>query len=362
MALAGGLALPGAVRAQAPVRSSAVVAGAEFRRFKIGDDSTGATVRQSVVPFGAVATLGRFVVDIGGGYASSTLSLGPRGERTLSGLTDTQVRGSLTLGRDLAVVTVMLNLPTGLDRLTLADFPVLGAISSSFLALPVNAYGSGFSATSGLALALPAGAWNVGLAGSVRVSSRYTPFDDPTGVLSYRPGVEGRIRVGVDRSIGRSRIEGGFTYSTFGTDQYSSGTAAEGLYQPGPRWIGEASVTAPVGRRALLTLSGWHFQRSQGDTVGVVVANAEKLTAGDAILRIDQGPRVSVQLGLGARWTSQGPATGWMGGGEVGLGLELGGGLTLSPAARIDTGRLEVSGVGQSIKGIGGSVFLRKSF
>ena len=69
------------------------------------------------------------------------------------------------LGSDAVVLTAMVNLPTGAENLTAAEYAVLSAASSSFLAFPVNAYGSGASATLGAAGAVRAGEWNLGLAG-----------------------------------------------------------------------------------------------------------------------------------------------------------------------------------------------------
>lgn len=354
-------ARPGVAAAQTgPNRAG--VSGAEFRQVEVGDDPQRVAIRQAVVPFGLVVPLGRFAVDLGGAYAWSSLTAGQSGERTVSGLTDTQVRGSLTLGRDRAVVTLLVNLPTGVDRIPLANAPVAGAVSSSFFAFPVNAYGSGFSATSGVALAAPAGRWNLGVAGSVRVSGRFTPFADATEELSYRPGLEGRLRVGVDRTIGRSRVEAGFTYSTFGNDEYGAGTASQGRYRPGARWIGEASLTAPVGSRTLLTLFGWHFARSAGDTADVGLPNDEKLTAGGGTLRIEASPRLSLEVGLEARRTREGDGSGWLGGGRAGAGIALGSGLSVSVSARLDGGRLDGGGGRRSVRGFGSSVFVRKSW
>ena len=354
--------LPAVAWGQTPSGRTAV-SGVEHRQFRIGEDSTRVTIGQTVVPFGLVVPMGRLTLDLGGAYAWSSLEVGRRDRNQVSGFTDTELRGSLTLGRDLAVLTLLVNLPTGLDRVSATDFAVLGAVSSSFLALPVNAYGNGFSATPGLAVAIPAGAWNVGLAGSVRINGRFTPFVDASaGAVSYRPGVEGRIRAGVDRTVGRSRFEAGFTYSTFGNDEYGTGTATPGLYRPGGRWIAEAALTAPVASRAVLTVFGWHFRRSAGDSVGAIVATSERLTAAGGTLRVDLDPRIRLDLGLDARFTSQGGTTGWLGGGEAGLGVAIGGGVSLNPLVRVDLGRLNPDGPGRSIRGVGASVFLRKSF
>jgi hypothetical protein len=335
--------------------------GGEFRQIKIGEGAGQTTVRQWAVPLGAAYSSGRVSFDLGTAYAVSRLALGTA-ERSVSGLTDAQVRGSYTFGRDAVVASLVLNLPTGRAKAPPADFPVQGAISSSFFGFPVNAYGNGFSATAGLAAAIPAGQWNLGLAGSMRVSARFTPYSDPSGSLTYKPGVEGRIRAGVDRIVGRSRLTAGFTWSTFGTDQLSAGTTTAGLYQPGPRWLAEGQATVPVGARSRLALQAWHYQRNAGDSVGVTVPNSERLSSVGAVLHAALNRSVGIRLGLDGRLWHQGDADGKLGGGLVGLGIPLGSRVTFSPEVRYDVGRLEPTSGSLRVRGIGASAFIRSSF
>lgn len=340
-------------------RSAAV--GAELRQFKLGDSPAQTTIRQWSIPLGVAITRGRFGFDLGGGYASSEL-VTPADSRTVSGLTDTQIRGSYTFGRDALVASVVLNLPTGISKRPVDDFSVSGAISSAFFGFPVASYGNGFSATAGLAAAVPAGDWNLGLAGSVRVSSQFTPYSDPSGPITYKPGVEGRVRAGVDRIVGRSRITAGFTWSTFGTDQLAFGTSTAGLYQPGPRWLAEALAAVPVGGKSRLELSAWHYQRSAGDSVSVSVPNDERLSSAGAMLRSDLGRSVGFRIGIDGRLWHRGDSDGKLVGGVIGLGLPLGGRLSLSPEVRYDVGNLDPGAGSIAVRGLGASVFLRSTF
>jgi hypothetical protein len=336
--------------------------GAELRQYRIGPRDARQTIRQVAVPVGAVLPFGRLTVDVGTALASSSLEDEAGQEHTVSSLTDTQVRGSLTFGRDLLVVTLLLNLPTGLDRASAEDFAVLGAVSSSLLAMPVNAHGNGFSATSGVALAVPAGSWNLGIAGSIRLSGSYTPYVDASGPFSYQSGVEGRARVGVDRLIGRSRATAGFTYSTFGTDEFGSGSAVTGFYKPGERWLAEGSLASPLGRSAALLLVGWHFRRTDGDSLGSVVGNHEELTGAGAILRVDLAAGARLEVGADARTNRLGRGTAYLVGGGIGLTLGLARGLSLAPSVRYDRGRIEPPDGSLTVTGVGASVFLRTSF
>jgi hypothetical protein len=357
------LALAGRLAAQSPGEPDPrlVMVGGEFRQIKIGEGSGQTTIRQWAIPAGASITAGRVSFDLGAAYAESRLTIGTA-ERTVSGLTDTQLRGSYTFGRDAVVASVVLNLPTGRANAPPTDFAVNGAISSSFFGFPVNTYGSGFSATAGLAAAIPAGEWSLGIAGSMRVSAKFTPYSDPTGSLTYQPGLEGRIRAGVDRIVGQSRLTAGFTWSTFGTDQLTAGPAVAGLYQPGPRWLAEGQAVVPVGGRARLALQAWHYQRNAGDSVGVTVPNSERLSSIGAVLRAPLAGSFGFRLGIDGRLWHQGQDDGKLGGALFGLGIPLGSRVTLSPEVRYDVGQLEPTGGSLKLRGLGGSVFLRSSF
>ncbi len=347
------------IAAQTAAGGQGVVVGAENRRFRIGPDSSSTTVDQWVVPVGASWQRGRLGVDLGTSWVRSRLALGDSG-RSVSGLADTQIRAGYTFGQDFVVASLVANLPTGLSRAPAADFPVLGAISSSFFAFPVASHGAGFSLTGGMAVAIPAGQWNVGLAGSMRWSGEYTPYVDATGPFSYRPGLEGRIRAGVDRIVGRSRVTAGLTYSGFGTDEYGAGgTATAGLYRPGNRWTVEGSVAAPVGRNGLLSFYGWHYRRVAGDSSRTPVANDERLTAGGVTWATPIRAGVDLDLSMDARTGRMGLAPGRLVGAQLGLGIALGRRLALQPSVRYDLGSLDPVPGRLDVRGYGISVFIR---
>jgi hypothetical protein len=186
---------------------------------------------------------------------------------TFSGLTDTQLRLLYTLGRDRAVASLSLNLPTGSRSLTTTEFQVASAIGSNFLSFPVSNLGTAFGLTGGVAYATQAGGWSVGLAGSVRYLGSYRPFSDQD--VSYNPGLEARLRAGADRVIGqRSRLLLGLTFSNFSTDQFSgAGSLVSGWYRPGSRFIGDLGYSYTMGRTTF-ALAAWDFYRLAGNTIG----------------------------------------------------------------------------------------------
>jgi hypothetical protein len=273
--------------------------------------------------------------------------------------TDTQVRGAVVIGRDVAVATVLVNLPTGLDRASARDYTVIGAISPALLGFPVASYASGFSVTTGLAGAVQAGNWSMGLAASFRLGSEFTPYADAEGPITYKPGVEGRVRAGVDGVIGQSRLSAGLTYSTFGDDHFGQSGALRGEYRPGPRWVAEAALLAPIGS-STLELSAWHFRRSAGDSTGSSARNRENLTGGEALLSIPVNHWIAFEPTLMARRSNPQAGSARMWGGGAGFRLQLGGSASFSPAMRFDRGEIEDADGNQvDLKGWYFSAFVR---
>jgi len=221
---------------------------------------------QLAVPIVVVAPLGRGMsLDLTSNVTHSSISLYSGESQTLTGLTDTQLRWLYTVGRDRAVASISVNLPTGQKSFSASQFQVSGSVGSNFLSFPVANFGTGFGVTGGLAYAAHSGTWNLGLAGALRYLTSYKPFTDQT--LDYKPGLEGRIRGAADRLIGdRSRLVLGLTFSTFSTDVYSgTGSIIGGWYNPGSRFIGDLGYAYALGKNTL-TLAAWDYYRLDGAT------------------------------------------------------------------------------------------------
>lgn len=336
---AGLLALP--AKAQLAPRSAALIGGIESRSYQFAAPLPIRQISQVAIPVGAVATFGRLSVDLGTYWAATSLTRQDRRFRRVTGFTDTQARVAWAFGRDLGVVSLVLNLPTGLDRMTPADFDVLGTVSSPFLGFPVNAYANGGSATAAVAMATPAGGWNLGAAGSLRANRTFTPVVDPVaGPLNYRAGIEGRLRLGADRLVGPARLALGLTVSGFGDDIYAGLGVTRGAYQPGLRWILETTVTAPAGN-GTLTGTLWGYQRNAGDTAGVSLGNHENLfgltaTAAWPLLR-----GVSVEPGVEVKYSGLKGGKGLLGGGGVGLRARMADRISGWSGVRFDGGYLD---------------------
>jgi hypothetical protein len=342
---------------------ASATAGFEVTGYRFGQNFGVRSLSQWAIPVAVIVPFGHLTVDAGGWFASTTLKRIEGFEQTVTGLTDTQVRASYVLGNDAVVVTAMVNVPTGASELSASEYAVLASASSSFLAFPVNAYGSGLSFTGGAAGAIRAGDWNVGLAGSVRLSETYTPFVDPEGKFTYRSGPEVRFRSAADRLIGSSRISFGLTYSTFNDDEYATGAGKVGVYQPGQRLIGEAYLATLVGRTAVAAYV-WDYYRWAGDSAGVSTRNRENLLAAGLTVRASVARTITWDAGAEGRLSMPEEGRAMLLEIRTGMRIRATSSLSVVPNVKAAFGRLEepAPGLGHGIRGIGFSVFVRQSF
>lgn len=356
------LALATPALAQYVPEPSAISTGVEARYYRFGQDLGVKSLGQLAMPVAVVFPVGRVTIDAGAWIAATTLERLDGYRETVTGFTDTQIRAAYVLGSDAVVLTAMVNLPTGAQNLTAAEYAVLSAASSSFLAFPVNAYGSGASATLGAAAAFRAGSWNLGVAGSARFSDDFIPFEDAEGDFTYQSGLEARVRFGADHLMGNGKLAFGLTLSTFSDDEFANGAGATGVYRPGRRLIGEMSYSTLVGS-ALVTGYVWDFYRTSGDSAGSRVPNHENLFAAGIASRVPMGPTFNLEPGAELRFSTPADGNAILLELSMATRIRLSPRYTLIPVAKLGFGRLEVPdpGFGHSIRGAGLSVFLRWS-
>jgi hypothetical protein len=268
-ALAGPLAAQGNT---ALYSSWSGLGGFDFQRYGFDKGYSVQSGSQWSVPLVLIAPLGGHAsVDLTTHYAHTEVT--DTATLTHSGLTDTQIRLLYTIGAQRAVASISINLPTGKHSFATDSFRVASGVSSTYLSFPVNNLGSAFGVTTGLAYATPAGAWNLGLAGSVRVQANYRPFTDDT--TDYKPGVEGRLRVGADRLLGeRGRLLLGLTFSTFSTDEFTGGGPLTS-FNPGSRFITDLGYAYSWGRTSL-TLGAWDYYRMAGSSGAVTLSDTKE--------------------------------------------------------------------------------------
>lgn len=329
--------------AQQGLATSGAVTGVQIRQYSFDSSTTAPgiarSVRQLAVPLAGSAVLARnLTLDLGTWYAATRVNARGGGSQSLNGFTDTQLGLSYTMGPDALVASVLVTLPTGVRPSRSAQFGIDGAIATSFLSYPVNAYSNGFSVVSGLAAAVPAGGWNLGLAGSVRVNGTWHPFSDDS-VFSYRSGLEGRLRAGADRIIGSARLTLGLTLSTFRDDRFESGPAS-GSYSPGTRLIGEVRLAAPA-LGGTVNAWAWNYFRSSGSSDTVSTANREDVVSIGAMASLPAGRGLRFEPQFETRFWAPEQGSGRLIGGGAGLRFDLGGRATGTIGGRFDFGTLK---------------------
>jgi len=338
------------------------LSGWEVRGYAFDPGIGTKSVSQWNVPFVAVAPLGRKMsVDLTTFFVSGRVETYAGTTETLSGMTDTQLRLLYTMSRDRLVGSVSFNLPTGARAASTSQYQVAGAVGSSYLSFPASNAGTALGVTGGLAYAQRAGAWNTGLSGSVRYLGSYTPFaNDP---LSYRPGIEARVRAGAERLLGRqARLLVGATVSTFSTDTYGGSTSlASGSYAPGTRFIGEFAFVRVIGR-STLTLAAWDFYRLAGDTSGFSNPDTkENVLNGELRLTYPIGSRFRVEPLVAYRqWNPSDYLGGRLTSGGVRMQAALTERLSAAVAGRYDAGWIYDRSSGRAtVQGYGVSLWVR---
>lgn len=234
------------------------ILGPQFVSYAFGSGVGARTVTELAVPFAVILPLSeRFSIDISSAYANAeVMTKGASMSSSISGLTDTQVRGNLTLGDNAAVFTIGLNLPTGKYSVPQPQQDAAGQIGSSFLVYPVSSMGTGLGATGGIAFAWPAGNWNVGVGGSFRHSTQFDAYEVSTQKLRFQPGDEFRLRAGLNRPVGDGRFSLAATYSKFGNDAVNDST-----FGTGDRALAQTSLYLPM-RGGDVTISLWNLYRA----------------------------------------------------------------------------------------------------
>lgn len=340
---AGALALaPAALDAQALLDRS-VRTGPQVVSYTFDGAAGDRTISQFAFPIAiAVPLFNRLSVDLATAYANVTFDDATE-ERSISGLTDTQLRASYTFGADNVVLTMGLNLPTGQETV---DFETEGApaglIGNDFLAFPVSNMGTGFAGTGGIAFARQAGSWNVGAGASFRRTVEFEPFAQTATIQSVRfqPGDEYRFRAGADRALGAGSLALGVTYFKFGEDD-AGGTT----YSSGDRVLGQVGYVRPFGGTTL-ALAAWDLYRAEGELVGDTPAPTENILNLGAALGFRVGQRAALEPNVEwRRWTRDGDAAGSLGLFGVRARLDAGR-LSFIPSASLAAGSVPAFGDG----------------
>ncbi|HEX9108778.1 MAG TPA: hypothetical protein VF832_16145, partial [Longimicrobiales bacterium] len=221
---------PAALRAQAP--GGGLSAGYESYRFSDPEQTGMKTVSLLTVPLAArVPLFAGAALDLHGAWARGTMQLADGSTVTLQGPTDTQIGLVLPLKRDVASLTAVALLPTGVQKETLDEALVAGVLASELLPFRISNWGAGGAGGMAAALEHAFGRFGVGGSASYLVARRYSLLQE-TG-FAYRPGNQLRARLAFDATTGATgKASLQLTYL------HSSEDAVDGtnLFRPGDRF------------------------------------------------------------------------------------------------------------------------------
>jgi hypothetical protein len=337
LALCAAIAAP--LAAQDP-SNTAVIIDPQFVNYQLGSGATARTITQLGIPFAVIVPFSdRFNIDISSSYANSQVKVPGQATSTITGLTDAQLRGNLTLGDNAAVITLGVNLPSGQYKVLDGQQAAAGQIGNDFLIYPVTSMGNGLAATGGIGFAQALGDWNLGVGASFRYSTAFDAYQVQTAVLRFTPGNEARLRVGLDRPVGDGSFNISVTYSKFGKDQ-----ANELAIATGDRALAQAGLAIPLGSGKDLLLSGWDLYRGAGGQVDTLATSAWENVANAGVALGFQAGGLYIQPNVEERiWNVAGNKAGLLTNAGVRLRFDLGG-LSVNPSATYSFGSLYTIG------------------
>src|SRR3989475_8134161 len=232
------------IAAQEPAAEVSTVGrtGVVFDGYYFGSPFAFSTVVQWTVPLTLAQRVGRrLTVDLSSAFARASGAT-TSGTLEVSGFTDTDVRASWATVSGHLIISAVATLPTGRKAVSASTPPLLSALATELLAFTTPTFGSGGGATGGFATAFRLGErWAGGVAASFRWHASYTPI---AGSGQLEPGGEGRMRLGVEGSVGRGGyLRGAAVYTASGADTLRGGSRSI----TGDRILVYSSVGFPAG-------------------------------------------------------------------------------------------------------------------
>jgi len=214
-------------------------------------DDDGVSLTQWSLPLRAAVPLSQsFHLRLAATVASADLSgtgdgtVIPTDPERVTGLTDLQTELSYMreVGAGSVILNVGVNIPTGKDKLTLAEFATVTLLSQNIYDFRAPGFGQGLGVRTGASWAVPVGERVVvGLGGSFQVQGGYTPVQGMAE--EYTPGNEVLLTGGLDVQLTpRSALSGDVAVTVYGTDtlgdvdQFEAGNQVAGSLQYLREW------------------------------------------------------------------------------------------------------------------------------
>lgn len=194
----------------------------------------------------------------------------------LSGPVDTSVKLSYQ-ATPWALVSLGANVPTGNSTHSGEEAIVAGVLSTDLLGFREATWGTGFALTSSAGVATNANGFGLGIAAAYAMRGEFNPTEDDAD-LTYQPGSEARVRVGVDRNFGTSTLTLGATFINYADDKASGAN----YFKAGSRLRFDATYAFRAGS-GVWTLYAADLIRGNGDLTLDIVDDFGALV-GDTII------------------------------------------------------------------------------
>ena len=260
--------------AQPAAAQYAIGVGADYLGYTF-DDGLGADAAQLfMVPVAVrLPVADRLTFDVFGAWAEGRVEQ-DNSVLKLNGPVDASIKASYQ-ATPWALVSVGVNLPTGNSEHDSEEALVASVLSADLLGFREATWGTGFAVTSSVATAVSAGGFGLGVAAAYAARSEFSPVagDD----LTYKPGNEARVRVGIDRNFGSSTLTVGGTFISYAQDQADS----QNLFQAGNRIRLDAAFAFRAGS-GVWTIYGANLMRQNGDlTVQILDSGGSVVDTGE---------------------------------------------------------------------------------
>lgn len=287
--VAGAIALATAVMASAVSAQITIAIGTDFMGYTF-DEGLGATAAQLLmVPVALRLPLGDAIgVDVAASWAQGKIER-DNTTFTLQGPTDVRLKLSWS-ATPWALVSFGASLPTGNSMHDGEEAIAASVLATDLLGFREATLGTGASVTSAVATAARVGGWGIGVAGAYSMRGEFEPSADQD--LTYQPGNETRLRVGLDRNIGNSTITMGGTVMDYSSDLANS----RNLFQAGRRMSFDATYAFRAGA-GVWTIYAADMIRDNGDLTLSIVDDVGSVVADTAITTAKQNLMVAGFVG-----------------------------------------------------------------
>lgn len=287
--VAGAIALATAVMASGVSAQITIAIGTDFMGYTF-DEGLGATAAQLLmVPVALRLPLGDAIgVDVAASWAQGKIER-DNTTFTLQGPTDVRLKLSWS-ATPWALVSFGASLPTGNSMHDGEEAIAASVLATDLLGFREATLGTGASVTSAVATAARVGGWGIGVAGAYSMRGEFEPSADQD--LTYQPGNETRLRVGLDRNIGNSTITMGGTVMDYSSDLANS----RNLFQAGRRMSFDATYAFRAGA-GVWTIYAADMIRDNGDLTLSIVDDVGSVVADTAITTAKQNLMVAGFVG-----------------------------------------------------------------